>query len=92
MCLPLIYAIKCLCDNGDTKLGKNRCRSYCCISGDLKVSDPSEWAKKSSKEEIIAVYRKKRLERKNSIKTLIEILKELDKSDVLMLEESESRA
>ena len=36
MCLPHIYAAKRLCDGGDNKLGKNRCMSYCCISGDVK--------------------------------------------------------
>ena len=70
-----------MCDGGDNKLGKNTCRSYCCISGDLKVSEPSECVKRSNKEEIIAVIKKTTLERKKPIKILIEILKELDKSE-----------
>ena len=80
MCLPLIYAIKNLCNDGDMKLGKNRCRNYCCIGGDLKVPEP-EWIKRSSKEEIVALCRKKSMKRTRTIMCLIDILKELDSSE-----------
>jgi len=80
ICFLFIYAIKKLCNDGDTKLGKNRCRSYCCIGGDLKVSEP-EWVKRSSKEDIVAVYKKKSAKRKRTIMCLIDILKELESSE-----------
>jgi hypothetical protein len=85
-CLPFIYAIKKFCNDGDAKLGKNRCRSYCCISGDLKITEP-EWVKKCSKDEIVAAYDKRIATRNRTMMCLIGILKELDRSE----EEEETR-